>query len=548
MLRLTGLARRSVLLRLPASHATRSAIIARPLVVPIRRLYSSDPQPNHVRWTPAQKTFVLGLLTKINTAPVMEALMKLGPEKAGHFMELLQEISEDGARDSLSIGRVLAFLNTNDIDLNSVKEQDYAEELREDEVLPSSEKIPRLSREEVIALAKEEGSPPEELEALSKLTDEELDALHEEALQSMTEEVPEEEPAHEIPGGPAGEHRWPNLMERDPLMDSRDVLDIPATTDMPFHNRVVIRNHESMFHEAMRLEAEMDEQADEIEFQGENEADSEFDDAPEQQVQAEQDERLSADEVEDLMENKGDNAFVYKYASPSEATAKEGSPEAEGEEGEYAPPEGAQTFTETDITSPTPDIYNRTGISKNFDLRDPDIHVYEYYRMAKQQTGKGKIARAQIFVIIGNGDGLIGFGKGTHAEYMRAKDKAYAQAIRNIDYVDRFEDRTVWTTLEDKFGSAKIIIRPRPLGFGLRCGPTLHKVFRAAGISDISAKIWKSRNRLVVTQGALRMLQAGHNPLGKGNGAGARRGGWRRASRCRMRRACPGRGVDLLYL
>lgn len=32
------------------------------------------------------------------------------------------------------------------------------------------------------------------------------------------------------------------------------------------------------------------------------------------------------------------------------------------------------------------------------------------------------------------------------------------------------------------------------VGFGLRCNPSLHQVVKTAGIKDISAKVWGSRN------------------------------------------------------
>ncbi|KAK0482202.1 hypothetical protein IW261DRAFT_1466752 [Armillaria novae-zelandiae] len=244
--------------------------------------------------------------------------------------------------------------------------------------------------------------------------------------------LPDEDPnQEEIPPG----HHWPNLMTPDPLMDSRDVVDFPPTKDNPFHNRVIVRNHKSMFHELME----------------ENKFD--FDDPTAQPVQ-------------------------------------------------------------TDLGRSAPEIYERTGISKRFKLRDPSIHLYRISRRVIQQTA------CRSSPIIGNGNGLVGLGRGTHADMSLATIKSYSQAIKNMDYVDRFEDRTVWTEVESKFGSTRILMRPRPLGFGLRCGPTLHRLFKAAGIKDISAKVWKSRNPILILQGALRMLQSGHNPLGMGDGAG----------------------------
>lgn len=143
-------------------------------------------------------------------------------------------------------------------------------------------------------------------------------------------------------------------------------------------------------------------------------------------------------------------------------------------------------------------------------------------RRITQQTGKGKIHRQYALVVVGNGDGLVGYGEGKDEELPRASDKAFAAAVRNMDSVERFEKRTVWTDMETKLGSTHIILRPRPVGFGLRCNPNVHQVLKAAGIKDASAKVWGSRNPLNVIKALFRVLQAGNAPLAMGDGFGGK--------------------------
>jgi len=152
-----------------------------------------------------------------------------------------------------------------------------------------------------------------------------------------------------------------------------------------------------------------------------------------------------------------------------------------------------------------------------------DLHYYPLFtRRITQQTGKGKIHRQYSLVVVGNGNGLVGYGEGKDEELPRATDKAYAEAVRNMDYVERFENRTVWTETQTKLGATRIILRPRPLGFGLRCNPNIHQVLKAAGIKDCSAKVWGSRNPLNVIKATFRMLQSGNAPLAMGNGMGGK--------------------------
>jgi small subunit ribosomal protein S5 len=141
-------------------------------------------------------------------------------------------------------------------------------------------------------------------------------------------------------------------------------------------------------------------------------------------------------------------------------------------------------------------------------------------RRVTQQTGKGKIHRRGVLVVVGNGDGLVGYGEAKHDDSSRATNRAFAMAVRNMDYVDRFEGRTIWTEVASKLGATRIILRPRPVGFGLHCNPNIHQVLKAAGIKDISAKVWGSRNPLNVIKLLFRMLHAGNAPLAMGNGIG----------------------------
>ncbi|KAI0370530.1 hypothetical protein BV20DRAFT_966425 [Pilatotrama ljubarskyi] len=148
------------------------------------------------------------------------------------------------------------------------------------------------------------------------------------------------------------------------------------------------------------------------------------------------------------------------------------------------------------------------------------LYRAQYVRYVKQQTGKGKIERLSVLMVVGNGKGLLGLGEGKGVDFQSAVSKAFAQAVRNMDHVERFEDRTIWTEMETKFGATRIILRPRPVGFGLAVNPIIHEVFKVAGIKDASAKVWGSRNPYQVMKAVVRMLLPGHMPTLMGNGIG----------------------------
>jgi hypothetical protein len=77
---------------------------------------------------------------------------------------------------------------------------------------------------------------------------------------------------------------------------------------------------------------------------------------------------------------------------------------------------------------------------------------------------KGKMPSMYSLVVVGNGEGLVGVGEGKDETANKAVSKAFNQAVRSMDYVERYEDRTVWGTMESNFGSCKIQMRSRPPG------------------------------------------------------------------------------------
>jgi len=151
---------------------------------------------------------------------------------------------------------------------------------------------------------------------------------------------------------------------------------------------------------------------------------------------------------------------------------------------------------------------------------------------------KGKMPSMYALVVVGNGRGLVGTGEGKDDTAQKAVQKAFNQAVRSMDYVERYEDRTVSGTMRSNFGSCKVEMRSRPpgpsllfplhplypqrltrapllpAGFGLRVNPYIHQVAKAAGISDLSAKVYGSRNPTRVIKLAVSMLHGGSNPLG----------------------------------
>ncbi|CAO1614578.1 unnamed protein product [Parajaminaea phylloscopi] len=147
-------------------------------------------------------------------------------------------------------------------------------------------------------------------------------------------------------------------------------------------------------------------------------------------------------------------------------------------------------------------------------------HTLDIGRPVKM-TGKGKLATYSSLVVVGNGDGLVGFGRGRDENTSRAVSKAFRAAVESMDTVDRFENRTIQRSMTGEWGATKVHLRPRPPGFGLRVPPAVHAVARSVGILDLSASITGSTNPLNVCRAMLSVLWGGANPTGMGDGLGA---------------------------
>ncbi|GFZ47088.1 hypothetical protein JCM24511_04830 [Saitozyma sp. JCM 24511] len=163
-------------------------------------------------------------------------------------------------------------------------------------------------------------------------------------------------------------------------------------------------------------------------------------------------------------------------------------------------------------------------------LRSGEIRGLNRYTVkagrVTQMTKKGKMPSFTALVVVGSPSrGLVGIGRGRGLTNIGAMDAGFQKAVATMDYVNKYEGRTLWGEGRDlvaKWGATKVIMRARPAGFGLMVPPALHRVFTACGIRDASATIEGSRNPVEVVKCAIQILHGGANPPGLGSGLGSR--------------------------
>lgn len=131
-------------------------------------------------------------------------------------------------------------------------------------------------------------------------------------------------------------------------------------------------------------------------------------------------------------------------------------------------------------------------------------------RTSKTVKGGRRFGFAAL-VVVGDGKGRVGYGKGKAKEVMDAKKKATEAARKNLIRVPMREARTLHHDVVARSGSGRVTLRSAPAGTGIIAGGPMRAVFEALGIKDIVAKSVGSSNPYNMVAGtfeALRLLQS----------------------------------------
>jgi len=108
-------------------------------------------------------------------------------------------------------------------------------------------------------------------------------------------------------------------------------------------------------------------------------------------------------------------------------------------------------------------------------------------RVAKTVKG-GKNFGFAALVIVGDGKGRAGFGKGKAREVPEAIRKATEEAKRNMVRVALREGRTLHHDGTGRHGAGKVLLRAAPPGTGVIAGGPMRAVMEALGIQDVVGK------------------------------------------------------------
>ena len=148
-----------------------------------------------------------------------------------------------------------------------------------------------------------------------------------------------------------------------------------------------------------------------------------------------------------------------------------------------------------------------TGEQRTDGLREKMVAINRVTKVVKG----GRVMGFAALVVVGDGDGRVGMGKGKAREVPVSVQKAMDEARRKLVKIS-LKGGTLQHAVVGRHGAARVYMQTASDGTGIIAGGPMRAVFEVLGVTNVLAKIIGSTNPYNVVRATLNGLQAMNSP------------------------------------